>query len=253
MTCYLYDGSYDGFLSAVFLAYREVESTLLRQKSLPGPTLWDTVTVSADADKAQRVSAGMRRLSARLPRTVYSAWLSELPKVEDAILCTLRLGFSAECNPMTMRYDDHVRYVAECAQKVGSEAHRFLQFVRFSEVHGVFVADVEPIYDILPLIGNHFHQRFGAQQILIRDRLRGRAVVSEEKGWFIAELSPDQMHPITGAGPFEQMWQRYFNAIANKARLNPKLQQHFIPLRYRAHLTEFQSSDQAARHLLSEP
>ncbi len=244
MTCYVYDGSYHGFLSAVFAAYLKTESTISGQDRMEGPSLFDTVPVPTDEKKAARVTKGMRRLSVQLPRTVYSAWLSELPEVDDAILAALRLGFSAGRDPMLMRYDPQVKRVAASAQKVGSEAHRFLQFVRFTDVSGIFIADIEPLYDILPLIANHFHQRFGAQKVLIRDLRRRRAVVSGADGWYLAELSPEQCQPVSGNGVFEQMWRRYFAAIANKARYNPKLQQQFVPLRYREHLTEFQTPAQ---------
>lgn len=240
MNYFLYDGTYDGFLSALFCAYLQKESSILRASRLEGPTFFDTITIPTDHKKAVRVHSGMKKLCTRLPRIAYSAWLTELEGIEDAILHTVRLGFNAQQDPLAMRYDSQVKYVLDCARKVSQETERFLQFVRFSEVSGIFVADIEPLYDILQMIGNHFHQRFGAQRLIIRDLSRRRAIVSDEHGWTLLELSEEQCQPIQVDGLFEQMWRRYFNAIANTARLNRKLQQQFIPLRFRSHLTEFQ-------------
>lgn len=240
MTLFLYDGTYDGFLSAVFCAFPKKESSILRADGLEGPTLFDTVEVLTDPEKARRVTSGMKRLSGELPGGLYRAWLSELSPVDDHILAALRLGFQANRDPLLLRYHPSVKFVCGCIQKVDWEVERMLQFVRFVDTGGVFVADVEPQFDILPLIANHFHMRFGAQRILIRDLHRRRAVVSGEDGWFIAELTEPELQPVQGTGEFEELWQRYFKAIANQARLNPKLQQKFVPLRYRPHLTEFQ-------------
>jgi probable DNA metabolism protein len=172
---------------------------------------------------------------------VYRAWLSGLPDIDDDILHALKLGFSSGKNPMGMRYERCVARVEDADGRVGTEAYRYYCFVRFvSAGRDLFIADIEPAFDILPLIGQHFHARYQSQRFLIRDLSRKRAVVSDVTGWHIAELSGEGLSPVRKDGRYEHMWERYFAAIANQSRKNPRLQQKFVPLRYRKFMTEFQ-------------
>ncbi len=243
MLCLVYDATFDGFLSAVFEAFRLKNTglSLVRENQTDIPGLFEILRVETDPQKAGRVSAGMDAISREWIKTLYSAWLSEFEGIDDDILNTLALGFSQHKNPMSALYEPCVRRVADADCKVGREAFRYQSFVRFMRVgDDLFVSDIEPMFDILPLIGRHFHLRYGAQRFIIRDLVRARAVVSERDGWHIAPLSGDQLMPLGTGGEIEQMWRRYFEAIANQSRKNTKLQQKFIPLRYRKYLTEFQ-------------
>lgn len=243
MLCLVYDATFDGFLSAVFEAFRLKNTglTLVRSNGAALPALFEVRRVDTAPQKAARVSAGMDAISREWIKTLYGAWLSEFEGIDDDILNTLALGFSRRKNPMSALYEPCVRRVADADCKVGREAFRFQSFVRFTRVGSdLFVADIEPMFDILPLIGRHFHLRYGAQRFIIRDLVRARAVVSEQGGWHIAPLSGGELTPVGTGGEIEQMWRRYFEAIANQSRKNTKLQQKFIPLRYRKYLTEFQ-------------
>jgi len=242
MLCLVYDGSYDGFLSAVFAAFagKGREVTLCNRMLTEPPALFDTKVICTDREKVRRVVAGMARLGSEVEDTLYRAWLSELPGTDDDILECLKIGFAEKKDPTPMRYHECVRRVTDCAHRVGFEAHRFLGYIRFRVLSDSFlVSDIEPDHNILPLIGNHFHQRFGSQKLIIRDLKRRRAVVSDPRGWYVAELTEAELAPLTGGDRYEELWKSYFIHIANQQRKNLKLQQHFVPKKYRAHITEF--------------
>ena len=244
MTVLRYDGTWDGFLSAVFEAFRRRHDNLtLTRADEEAAGLFAMEDIPTNARHALRVERGLRKFSPEAAQTLYSAWLSELEGIDDAIVGYMRIGFEQEINPAIHALHPDVKLVGKTATAVGWEAQRMRQFVRFVDAGGVYVADIEPLYDVLTLIADHFHGRFNDQRLMIRDIRRRRALVSDTAGWHIAGLGGDPLPPLPADGAFEALWRRYFKAIANPARKNTRLQQQFIPLRYRAHLTEFQDDE----------
>ncbi|MDR1693175.1 MAG: TIGR03915 family putative DNA repair protein [Oscillospiraceae bacterium] len=246
MTLLYYPPTWEGFLTAVFTVFdrkrKGVTLSVRHPRGRDGVSLFPSETVETDPEKARRVEAGMGRLSPTLSETVYTAWLSEHPAVEDDLIALLDAGFAANRDPRGNLTDPVTARVQKAAKDAGWEAHRMLQFIRFVRTpEGIYVADIEPKCNVLTLIGNHFHGRFNDQRLLIRDLTRRLVLVSRQEGWFIRELSPgEELPPLPDDGEFEDLWRGYFKAIANPARQNLKLQQQFVPLRYRKHLTEFQ-------------
>ncbi len=239
----IYENSFDGFLTGIFEAFKHSGAYLMNADELEGDPFLERRRVACDLVRADRVSGGMARLGFDLERRVYFAWLSRIRAIDGDILETLRLGFARNSDPLAMLYEAAPKNVASAFRKVGHEAERGRQFVRFKKAPGgIYVADLSPIYDILPLIGPHFHERFSCQRFIIRDLVRGRAVVSDENGWRIVTL-PEENAPLPEDSEFEELWRRYFSVIAIRERENKKLQQKFVPLRYRGHLTEFEAGN----------
>ncbi len=238
---YLYDGSFEGFETAIFHAWRDGTAQII--DCMPGPSLFDVKVVATDEVASNRVEAGMSRLSPSMPSDVYRAWLSREDGIDDVLLGTIRVGFAKRCDPFAYRQDDCCRRAAEAERRVGLEQHRFLEFVRFAQIdENVYVSDIEPSYDILPLIAGHFFGRMGGVKFVIRDISRMRAAVSDGKHWYIAELDGEQV-PFPLEDGYSAMWRDYFEHMAIRQRINPKLQRQLVPSRYRNHLTEFQNEN----------
>ncbi len=242
MTVLIYENSWDGFLSAVFEAFsRRSGCELLREDRCPGVSLFETVRVEADGERSIRVQRGMDRLGGDVGVTVYQAWLSEKRDIENNIVLTLKRGFDEKRSPLAQLMHPEVRRVVLAARLVGMEAHRFLGLTRLKHVHGdLYAADFKHDCNLLPLMGDHFCGRFGDQRIVIRDIARRQALVTGGGAWEISALPDGEIAPLPPDGEFEGLWRKYFEAIANPARKNLKLQQKFVPLKYREHLTEFQ-------------
>jgi probable DNA metabolism protein len=242
----IYDNTYKGFLSAVFAAFatKGQDVVICKEKNVSQQVLFAMQYVETDIDRAGRVEVGMRRLSAYLPGRIYKAWLYGGEGIDNDILAVLRLGFDNGTNPLWQQYHSSVRKVELAARKVGNEVQRYLQFVRFVEFGSpmpIMVADIEPQYDIIQAIGEHFHSRFAEQRFIIRDLVHGKAIISDKDGWGIIELDEKMSQmAFPTEDEFTSMWQDYFKVMANPQRKNLKLQQKFVPLRYRKHLTEFQ-------------
>jgi probable DNA metabolism protein len=227
----------------VFDAFSRKGENVSIRRPCSQDTLFPAGQAVPDPVKAGRVERGMARLAPDLAETVYMAWLSGLEGVEDDILDFLRLAFGRNTDPRPDLTHPAVKAVAGAERKTAWERQRMLQFVRFVEApgEGCYVADIEPGCNVLALIGEHFHRRFNDQRFLIRDLRRRLVLVSDTAHWYITELSAHEKIPaLPKDGAFEDLWRGYFKAISNPARQNLKLQQKFVPLRYREHLTEFQ-------------
>ena len=237
---YRYEPTWTGLLSAFFEAWRDREALFSRQTEEDAPSLLASVTVREDEARADRLWKGMRKLSGALPDALYQAWCSEWADIERDMLETLRLGFSRGEDPLPLQMEQSVFRTNKASRYVGGLAHQYLGIIRFVRAGELYIADIRPECDVLAMLGEHFHGRFNTHRLMIRDRTRGRALVSEPApgGWRIADLPPDQP-PLPRGGEFEKMWKRYFEVIANPARMNRRLQQKFIPLKQRGEITEF--------------
>ncbi len=237
----LYDGSWDGFLTAVFEAFvLKGDVDIQNVDRMQEGGLFDVKVLETDRSKADRVAAGIERLGTDVSISCYSAWLSERDGIENDILCTLRLGFKEKRNPLPSREVDCVRKTALASRAVGFEAHRLKGLLRLHHIDGnLYGADFGHDYNILPLVAEHFHDRFRDQRLVIRDTKRRIAIVSDQSGWDIRPLPEGPITPLPEDGVFEELWKHYFIKISNPARINLKLQQKFVPKKYRKFLVEF--------------
>ena len=159
---FLYDGTYEGFLTAVFDVYatkRQSEALICptdSNASLPLDAWVETVSDSAKADRVAK-----RLIALEIAETVFDAWLSREEEIENHLLSVVSLALREQTTPLQRLWHPDVRVVVKAAGRVGNEAHRYLQFVRFvkiapnqpaltdgTETPGLYVADIEPEYDI---------------------------------------------------------------------------------------------------------
>ena len=144
--------------------------------------------------------------------------------------------------------------VTNIARKVLHEQLRMKQFIRFQKAKdGTYLAVVSPDHNVLPIIIDHFQDRFNDQPWLIYDAKRhygfnydGKTVIritfedesavpfSLENGKLNEEVlsSDDQL--------LQNLWRTYFKAICIKERMNPRKQLNDMPRRYWKYMTEKQ-------------
>ena len=118
----------------------------------------------------------------------------------------------------------------------------FTGFVRFKEIAPLsFYAQIEPVYNILPIIINHFTLRFSDQNFIIHDLKREKAIIYNKKTAIITDLSKDEGYLISTLNNdtnFESLWKTFYKSVNIKERENSKLQKQHMPKRYWNHLTE---------------
>lgn len=253
MVNYIYDGSLEGLLSAVFEWFeRKPGAVLLRQTKLHQPDAFQQeFHVIPDRKKADRVWAALQqKLNKGWMRRIYCAYLSELPDTQShlfELICYLfQNGAGAENN----FGNEHVLTVSQTAKKVEREKHRMEAFIRFQETaDGMFYCAVDPDFNVLPLISNHFRNRYADQQWIIYDLKRKYGLfydmqtVEEIEMEFTADTIKSIAKPGILSGKEElyaMLWKDYFNSTNIPARKNTKLHIQHVPKRYWKYLTEKQ-------------
>ena len=246
--CYLYDGSYDGFLSCVFESFRLRENpAAILPEDAPRP-LCPSRSVPSDPALAARVTKGLaEKAGSRAEAMVRFAFLTILPDKEMRILAFIRKAVKTGPRILRMMADDAVYPVFRAVAHLREEAHLFTGFLRFSEADGMLYAVIDPKNRVLPLIADHFADRFPRETFLIYDETHREAMLCWNgtytliAGEDFTPPPPDRTERETRA-----LWTRFFETLSIAERENPLCQRTHLPLRYRTYMTEFLSPEKAA-------
>ena len=139
--------------------------------------------------------------------------------------------------------DPDVLAVSKIGKKVGSEAHRVVQFLRFQKAaDGTFFAAVRPVYNVLPLTLSHLTDRFADQRWLVYDVGRAYGYYYDLREAVEVRFAEQEAHLLSGKLDearmaaderlFQQLWKTYFQSIAIRERLNPRLHKQNMPARF---------------------
>ncbi len=258
MTVYVFDGTMDGLLSAVFDAFllKEEPERLLTSGDVLPLFCERIYKVTTDAEKARRVWTGLEK---QLPREalqiISTSQLSELQELWQPLFMLACKVFRQGKEVVRNFADPDVLTVTQIARRVAHEAHRMMQFVRFQKAKdGTYFAVISPDHNVLPLIVDHFHDRFNDQPWLIYDARRhyGYHYDGESPPIHITfenetsvpfsladgKLSDDILSSDDHL--LQDLWRTYFKAICIRERLNPRKQLNDMPRRYWKYLTEKQ-------------
>lgn len=240
MSTYIYDNSFNGFLTAVFWAYKDEKAEIKSEKTFDNLSFFETFDVNTEEKLYKRVWDGLNGISREFLYDVYYAFLSDTA-CENDILAYIRKGF-LEGNKIRGCYNiDTVKKIMVLRNKVAFESHRIKGLLRFAKLKdNIYIGDITPDHDIITILAPHFALRLAQQKWIIRDLKRKTAAVYDKGSWGITELSDEQLIKAAANDEFETLWKEYFKNIAIKERINPKLQRKFVPVRYRGNMLEFE-------------
>jgi probable DNA metabolism protein len=250
MTTLIYDGTFEGLLTAVFELYeRKLQHVKLFQGEYRNMALFeDVVNVITDDNKYQRVLAGLKkRLSPAGVQLLYVAWLSETKTCDEIIVGYIRHAFDSEQNIEEDFGNRYVLRLSEIVQMVRRERHRMEAFVRFQKLaDDMFYAVVEPDFNVLPLLIRHFRDRYADQQWIIYDQHRKYGIHYNLHEVEYVEIDFSRKNNNGKAaivfnedeGLYQHLWKNYFNSVNIASRKNTRLHLRHIPKRYWKHLTE---------------
>ncbi len=247
---YCYDGSFDGLLCCVFESYEhgEVPADVLPEGA-DLPRLLPVKTIETDTAKANRVLKSIpRKMGYTVLDFVRRAFLTCHPKKELLILQFLRLGYRYGASVVNRLTDETVHALTAAVRHLNHEAHQFQGFIRFSEVNGALVAQIEPKNIVLPLIAPHFCDRYPCEKFLIYDRTHGMALIWQDGEATICDANAFEQ-PECGEEErrFRALWRLFYDTIEIKERRNPRCRMSHMPKRYWSCMTEF------AREMEGEP
>lgn len=256
MKIYVFDGSFEGLLTAVFELYQQkADKVKIVDSARHMPDAFDvSFSVSSDDSKANRVWNGLRKkLSPSWLHDIYKAFLSEQAEMYQHIFDFIRYLFDSQDGAEENFGNPVVLAVAQMSRKVHREKHRMEAFIRFQETSDrIFYAHIEPDFNVLPLISDHFRKRYADQKWIIYDLKRKYGLYYDlEKVEEITFDFSQQMSPALNALPagildekeelYSILWKDYFRSVNIPARKNMKLHIQHVPRRYWKYLSEKQA------------
>ncbi|WP_417143380.1 TIGR03915 family putative DNA repair protein [Raoultibacter massiliensis] len=267
---YVYDGSLEGLLSAIFTAYacKEDPSDVVIAKNLQPRLGQEMRDIESDMDVALRVQKGICRTCGPVVfDAVKSASLSDDPaagsivyrfvryamakhKPHDCTGCPRKMRCGGLCtrsqknSALNDTVHPSVAPFHELNRAVYNERHRMLQFLRFEHMEGdVWFARCNPAASVVPLIMDWFAGRFNTQAFMIYDENHRIAGVYEGKEWYLVKTD-SLMLPEHSAEEevMQAAWKRFYNTIAVESRYNPELRRQFMPKRFWKNITEMKET-----------
>lgn len=201
--------------------------------------------VQTDMEKAVKVARSVKsKISAEAYYMIYNAALSCEEDKIDCIYHFLKMGFQYGARVVQMHGENVVCRMFELRRNVGNEAHMFREILRFHDsAEGILIAKIHPKNQVLPMIAEHFSDRFPEENFVILDAMHGMGVFHEQgKQWYLAPLEKEILERIwqyRGSTEYEQLWKTFFKTIAIEERRNYKCQRNMCALRYRDYMVEF--------------
>ena len=201
----------------------------------------EEIEVKTDLDKAYKtLNTVQRQISYYAYSQVLSALCHYAPERGNVVLGFLIHGF-AKGSCVTEDYaNPYVMRVMELARKANNESHNFCGFVRFHDMGRFLYGEVEPKCNVLPLVKEHFDDRYPNEHYVLYDKTRKYALVHKAFGESIFVSGEDWNVNLDGyQDGFESLWKGYFEHIAIEARRNPRCQNNLLPKWYRRNMVEF--------------
>lgn len=259
---FIYDGSYEGLLSCIFIIFKErvIPLAINREDTYQFTLLDSPSTIVTNEDWALRVLKGIdERTDFHASALIYKVFLSELPLSEmlvyQVVLAIMQKG---DASVLENFADPYILKAAQIEKMIHREVHRMHAFVRFQKSRdGLFYSAIDPDFNVLPLIGDHFERRYADQSWLIFDARRHYGLYYDQQQ--LEFVSTD--HPVfaqsglllgldaaQGNTPhefqdereseYQMLWKNYFHAVNINQRNNVKLHLRHMPRRYWKYLTE---------------
>lgn len=248
-TVLLYDGSFDGFLSSVFEIYeRCIENPVITKETEFQEQLFDAPEIIiSNADNTKRVWNGLKKLLKSTGcSTLYYAFLSEIDGVENTLFNVIKYAFDTQQNIISDYSNPNVLALSKTARKVGREKHRMEAFVRFQQTKdNIYFSNIEPDFNVLPLINKHFTSRYADQKWIIYDLKRKYGLfynlIKTEVITLDFNINSIKEELFTSEeNQYETLWKDYFKSTNIEERVNIALHTKHVPKRYWKYLSEKQ-------------
>lgn len=250
ITVLTYDGSFEGFLTAVFeiFEYKFLQPEIIPDFRNNDFLFAENHLVITDGEKAERV---LKKLSKQLGKEgltdLIFGFLSENVEREKYLWQVIKYAIEKPNVNVLQDYSHFaVSQVRQWSRSVWREKHRVEAFIRFEKLKDdIFVAVMEPDFDVLSASIQHFIDRFRDQKWIITDLKRGYGYFYDLTDTHYFTLTNDS-ETLKNIGQnlhieelfFQKLWQLYFKSTTITERKNTKLHVQHVPKRYWKYLTE---------------
>lgn len=201
----------------------------------------EDVRIDTDQAKAEKtIWAIQKKLGFSLYQTVFYALCHYDEERASMVLGYLVRGFATGSRIREHLSDPYVMRVMELSRKVANECQKLYGFLRFRDAGNFLFSEIEPKCNVLPILIEHFSDRYPNENFIIYDRKHGYAVVhAVNKGSFFVqgEELTQQFGDVQDV--YEELWKQYFRTMAIDERQNEACQNNMLPKWYRKTMLEF--------------
>lgn len=248
MTILVFDGSWYGLLCCIFDVYEyKLDAVSVTGNAYDQADAFSSKReVYTDPEHAARVYKGLAgKLSAKGLGDLYACFLSELPEAPSLVVRYARAVFSDGLTENAFGNADVLK-VTQIAKMVSRERHRMKAFIRFQlTADNIYFAEIEPDFNVIPLIAGHFKRRYADQEWIIFDKRRKYGIYYdlqkvEEVQFTFSEGKANPNAFSESEALYQNMWKDYFKHVSIDSRKNTALHLRHVPKRYWKHLIEKQ-------------
>lgn len=257
MNIYVTDGSFEGLLCAIFSSYTGPTPTAIVDSTYQASLLDDIIPITSDTAIVERVIKGIDAVSeGQASKKCLKLFLSELDEANLLIFRLVKnLMRHKHASYLSNYADPDVLRATQIIKMMNREIHRMHAFVRFQKAaDGSYYALIDPDFDVIPFLDDHFKRRFADMQWCIFDvrrqygiRYNGQEIVYVDDLGSVLDTNRAQLHEHAlddMEKAFQGLWQVYFTAVNIKARNNEKNHLRQLPKRYWKYLSEKQKFKQ---------
>lgn len=255
MATVIFDGSLEGLLTAVFeiYEYKIADPDIHSAQHAMAGLFGQQHQVITDNSKFERVYKKLQqKISPNALSQLCNSYLSELKEMPAVIYRYIVYVLDSKTAVENNFTHPDVLFIQQTSRKVHREKHRMEAFVRFQLTKdGLYYCIIQPDYDVLPLISNHFEKRYADQRWLIYDSRRKYGIYYDlqkvETVFLNFEIDMNKQNTLTAIFDekeelYQRLWQQYFSSVNIAARKNMKLHIQHMPKRYWRYLVEKKGS-----------
>lgn len=155
----VYDGSFNGFLSAVFVSFqRNIQPCdIKRNRDVQAGLFTEITRVPTDEIHAKRVWYGLQKQNAEAIKTIYFAFLSEAGGIEMLLYDYIKQIMPHQTKSATNFSNEGLKKINQLATLVSREKRRIESTTELQSIYkDLSLAYIEPDFNVLPLLSRFF-------------------------------------------------------------------------------------------------
>ncbi|MEX0316119.1 MAG: TIGR03915 family putative DNA repair protein [Allomuricauda sp.] len=231
----IYDGTFNGFLTTIFVAFEEkINIADIQRNGQHQNGLFSEVkTIFTHIEKAKRVWNGLQDISHNAITNIYFAYLSEVEGIELTLYSYIQKLLESKTGKFLNYSDGIVQRVNQLATSVRREKQYIEKRISFQLTKdNVCFANIEPSFDILPLISKHFRMSRPNQDWLIYDMKRKYGIYCNQGhvelvSLNLKEINFGKIHKsdafLNDEYDYQTLWNDYIKNSKVKSLINGKL------------------------------
>ena len=233
----IYDGSFNGFLTAVFVGFEEKRKTLNINKrtSYNNNLFTKTKIIFTDMNKAERVWKTIQNKNSTALKNIYFSFLSEKKNIENVLYLYIKSLFNPyQAAQIGFSITEQIN-IEDVSLTVAKEKIYLEKTIKFKESNdGVFYTNIAPDFDVIPLLSKHFRIRVNKKPWLIYDVNRNYGIYYDTRSIEIIVLDTNQIFKasqskLTNNSAKIKILNKHFNKNNIITLVINKLQQNNFP------------------------